>query len=109
MVLTLEIRKTNFKGITAKLWLAFSLHLPGIVFTVVSLAKITQWDLSSYTLFILQYWYIPLVPLISMVSLTTKSGVPLYQYILLGTPLLMIIYYLLGLLISERIKIRQRS
>ncbi|NLB52125.1 MAG: hypothetical protein GX808_04210 [Syntrophomonadaceae bacterium] len=92
-VLSLEAIYTEL-GVKGKLITAFSLHIPGLVLAAANIAGITQWDLSNYALFILQYWYIPLIPLISLLSFTTETGTPLYHYILLGLPFFMSIYYL---------------
>ena len=72
---------------------ATSLHLPGFILVIINLAGISSMDLSSYALFILQYWYIPLIPLISLTSHATAGGIPLYNYILLFLPVLMSLYY----------------
>ncbi|HPF44163.1 MAG TPA: hypothetical protein PKV15_05640 [Syntrophomonadaceae bacterium] len=83
-----------------------SLQIPGFILAIINLAGIMQWDLSSYALFILQYWYIPLIPLISLISYSTEAGVPLYHYILLGLPVLMSLYYYLTMLAAKRIRQR---
>jgi len=90
--------------ISEKMIAAISLQLPGLILAIINLMEITQGDLSSYALFILQYWYIPLIPLISLISYTTEAGVPLYHYILLGLPLLMSSYYFTVVQISTKNK-----
>ena len=72
---------------------ALSLHLPGFVLVMITLSGISQGDLSSYAMFILQYWYIPLIPLISLTSHVSLSGMPLYNFVLLLLPVLMSLYY----------------
>jgi len=106
MVLTAEGLAANFNSFTARIAVASSLQIPGLLLATINLARITQWDLSSYALFILQYWYIPLTPLISLLTFVTEAGIPLYHYILLGLPFLMSVFF--GAVMQIGVKIRRR-
>ncbi len=105
VILGMEAIQSNLAA-SKNIIIGSSLHIPGFILAIINLAGIMQWDLSSYALFILQYWYIPLIPLISLVSYSTEAGVPLYHYILLGLPVLMSLYYYLAMLVGKRIRQR---
>lgn len=104
IILTVEGLTANFNSFKTRIAAAISLQMPGLILAIFILAKITRWDLSSYSLFILQYWYIPLIPLISLLSFVTEAGIPLYHYILMGLPLLMSIYSLAIMQFSSKIR-----
>lgn len=82
---------------------ALSLHLPGFILVIINLAGVSFMDLSSYALFILQYWYIPLIPLISLTIHATVGGIPLYNYILIFLPILMSLYYYMVWIIKNKL------
>lgn len=104
VVLGLEAIQANLPG-GKNIITGLSLQIPGFILAITNLAGIGQWDLSSYALFILQFWYIPLIPIISLVSASTEAGIPLYHYILLTMPLLMTVYYYLAVLLGEKITV----
>lgn len=79
------------QGIISTLW-----QLPGIVLAAVVLLGLGQAaDFSYYSIFILQLWHTPVLPLISLFPLSSVGDKPLYYYILfLLVPLLWIFYWL---------------
>lgn len=72
----------------ALLWQA-----PAWFLTVVNLLQVT--DIASYSIFILQLWYTPLIGLLSLPGLPVVDEKPLYYYLTLLMPVIMSSYYFL--------------
>jgi hypothetical protein len=66
---------------------------PGIIFALISLLPWSWWGLKEYGFFLLQFWYTPVVPLLSLLHLTIAEY-PLYYYLLLGMPLLLAFFFM---------------
>lgn len=75
-------------------------RLAGLIFwqgpaAFLSLVSISSWalgGLKEYAFFMLEFWYTPLLPLLSL-SGGMLNGRPYYYYLLLGMPLIMSIIY----------------
>jgi len=71
-------------------------QLPGMVLSLMSISPAGMWGEANYGFFVLQFWYTPIVPLLSCLSGYVVQGKPIYYYLLLGTPMLMGLYYCLA-------------
>ena len=65
---------------------------PGFVFALASLTPWSWWGLKEYAFFLLEFWYTPVVPLLSLLN-GVIAGYPLYYYVLLGMPLLFGVFF----------------
>lgn len=70
-------------------------QLPGLILSLTSIAPAGMWGQANYAFFILEFWYTPLVPLLSCLSGWVIQGKPLYYYLLLGAPIIIGGYYYL--------------
>lgn len=94
MIITAEIRSLHRCSRRLK-WGSFLIwQAPGIIFSLISLISWSWWGLKQYGFFLLQFWYTPVVPLLSLVHWTV-DGYPLYYYLLLGMPLLFFAFFML--------------
>lgn len=82
--------------ITILIWQA-----PGLVLSLMSISPAGMWGEANYGFFVLQFWYTPIVPLLSCLSGYAIQGKPIYYYLLLGTPVLMGLYYYLAALLDR--------
>ncbi len=73
------------KGIAGLLWLSLPLIL----------SLITYFKIISEGIFLLIFWYTPILPIISIKAYVFSNGVPLYYYILLVSPLVFTVYFYL--------------
>ncbi|MDI9479744.1 MAG: hypothetical protein ACOXZ6_12065 [Syntrophomonadaceae bacterium] len=71
----------------------FIWQAPGFVFALASLTPWSWWGLKEYAFFLLEFWYTPVVPLLSLLNWAI-AGYPLYYYALLATPLLFAIFFM---------------
>lgn len=95
LVLTAESRLQSELGLTNKLlviavWQGFALFLALYVWQ-----GWTFWGLCDYAVFILQFWSAPLLPWWSLIHIPISSRFPDYYYLVLITPLLISLWYLL--------------
>jgi hypothetical protein len=71
-------------------------QLPGMILSLCIISGLSNlMPGGEYYIFILELWYTPVIPLISLIS-TPFLPYPLYYNLLLIMPLIMIIYYMLG-------------
>jgi hypothetical protein len=99
LIISAEIRSLRryAKGVS---WSSFLIwQAPGIVFSLIISIPWSWWGLKEYSFFLLQFWYTPMVPLLSLLHWTI-AGHPLYYYLLLGMPLLLAILF--ALLVRNR-------
>lgn len=82
-VKSLREEKTMIKGLAAFFWL-----LPPLL-----LSFMTVFHLNYLTIFLLGFWYTPLLPLLSIKPYLFASGIPLYYYFLVSLPLLFSIHF----------------
>lgn len=68
---------------------------PGIILSVLIHSHIAWLDISNYCYFIMEFWYTPVIPLLSLITLKMPNGYPLYYYLLLFMPLIMSLYFFL--------------
>ncbi|NLB89292.1 MAG: hypothetical protein GX790_08730 [Syntrophomonadaceae bacterium] len=73
------------KGVTALLWLG----IPTL------LSIITSFRLSNIGIFILEFWFTPILPILSLKPYVFESGRPLYYYALIWLPVLMAVHFFL--------------
>lgn len=77
-------------------------QLPGMILSLCIIAGLYSFmPGGEYYIFILELWYTPVIPLISLIS-TPFLPQPLYYNLLLITPVIMIIYYLSGFISLAR-------
>lgn len=79
-------------------------QLPGLILSLISIAPAGAWGTANYGFFVLEFWYTPLVPVLSCLWGFAVQGKPLYYYLLLAAPLIMLLYYYLLVLISRRLR-----
>lgn len=82
-------------------------QLPGLVLSMLCLLPADSWGVANYGFFILQFWYTPLVPLLSCLHEYILLGKPVYYYLLLAMPVILGLYFYLALAAGGRLKISQ--
>lgn len=95
VVISMEIRDLRkesviTKRIAALLWLGIP----------ITLSIMTDFNLNSLAIFILEFWFTPILPILSLKPYVFASGRPLYYYILIYLPVVMAIHFFL--LVRER-------
>jgi hypothetical protein len=75
--------------ITACVWQA-----PGIFFAVLCISSFDPMGLYEYAIFILQFWFTPLLGLLSLAGINSYFDKPLYYYLLICLPFISVLYYL---------------
>lgn len=88
IVISMEIKslqKESYltRGITALLWLGIPAFL----------SLITVFRLSDIGIFILEFWFTPILPILSLKPYVFPSGRPLYYYALLWLPVVMAVHF----------------
>jgi len=83
-----EARVVRKKTRATKALASFYWQLPGFILSITSLM-----DLETYSLFILQFWHTPVMPLLSFLTIPTSAGKSLYYYCLLLMSLLLSLFY----------------
>jgi hypothetical protein len=71
----------------------FIWQAPGFVLALVSLTPWSWLGLKDYAFFLLEFWFTPVVPLLSLLN-GVIAGYPLYYYALLAMPLLFAIFFM---------------
>lgn len=95
LIIAAEIRPLHSRSKWLSWGSFFIWQAPGIVFALVSLTHWSWWGLKDYAFFLLEFWYTPVVPLLSLLRWVI-AGYPLYYYVLLGMPLLFAIFFLVS-------------
>ncbi len=93
LVIAMEARRAyelplNQKIITVLIWQA-----PAIFFAGICITAYNFMGLYEYAIFMLQFWYTPLVGLLSLAGITVYSDKPLYYYLLIYLPFISCFYY----------------
>lgn len=73
------------KSIAGLLWLGIPIIL----------SIMTGFKLSSLAIFILEFWFTPILPILSLKPYVFASGRPLYYYILIYLPFIMVFHFIL--------------
>lgn len=81
-------------------------QLPGLLLSLQSIAPAGMWGEANYGFFVLQFWYTPLVPLLSCLAGYVIQGKPIYYYVLLGAPLLLGLYYCLAAALGRSVGVK---
>jgi len=68
-------------------------QLPGIIASIASVAAVGGWGQANYAFFILEFFYTPLLPLLTILTNYSFASLPLYYYLLLSMPFLLIAFY----------------
>ncbi len=84
-VKSLREEKVEVKWLGALLWL-----MPPLL-----LSFMTVFHLNNLTIFLLSFWYTPLLPLLSIKPYLFANGVPLYYYFLVTLPILFSMHFYL--------------
>ncbi len=71
---------------------------PALILSFASIATIRGWGQANYAFFMLEFFYTPFLPLLSLLARISVANMPLYYYVLLGLPFLIILFY--GLLLN---------
>ncbi|HZK43490.1 MAG TPA: hypothetical protein VFC73_04310 [Syntrophomonadaceae bacterium] len=82
---SLKKQKVPTKLMAGTLWIGIPL----------TLSILTSLKLSNITIFILEFWYTPILPIISFKPYIFSSGFPLYYYILIWLPAILFIHFYL--------------
>lgn len=75
---------------------------PGAIMSILISLKMVWLDLSNYSYFIMEFWYTPVIPLLSLVTAKMPNGYPLYYYLLLFMPIILSLYFLLCTLTANK-------
>lgn len=89
-VINMEIRSLEketiiTKGIAALLWLGIPAYL----------SIITSFRLSDIGIFLLEFWFTPILPILSLKPYVFDSGRPFYYYALIWLPVVMAVHFFL--------------
>jgi len=88
LVIGIEANRTRNKPQKYKILIPLIWQGPGLVLSIISLM-----DLNSYSLFILQFWHTPVIPLLSLWQKPLSTLKPLYYYLLLIMSLFLGAFY----------------
>ncbi|MGE5390755.1 MAG: hypothetical protein ACM3PE_06780 [Deltaproteobacteria bacterium] len=77
-------------------------QLPGLILSLMSIMPADMWGEANYGFFVLQFWYTPLVPLLSCLSGYILLGKPVYYYLLLWMPVILGLYYSVAMAVGRR-------
>lgn len=105
LVVVREVRYHQSKSRWRIFVVVLTWQLTGLFFSLIILARCTMLELYNYAIFVLELWYTPILPFLSMLP-TGSLEKPLYYYALLGMPLL---YVAVLPLFNKKIKIRRLS
>lgn len=87
-IIATEARAIRKNAKAAKALTSFYWQLPGFVLSITSLM-----GLETYSLFILQFWHTPVMPLLSFLTIPTSASKSLYYYCMLLMFLLLSLFY----------------
>lgn len=88
------------RSITALIWQA-----PGLFFAVVLITSFNVMGVYEYAIFIIQFWFTPLLGLVSLAGLYFYLDKPIYYYLLILLPFISSLYYLgIASLIGARVR-----
>lgn len=82
-------------------------QLPGIVLSLMSIMPAGIWGEANYGFFVLQFWYTPLVPLLSCLSEYSLCGKPIYYFLLQSMPVILGLYYCIALIVGQRSNVKR--
>jgi len=82
---------------TALIWQA-----PAILYALIIVNNINIPGISEYAIFILEFWFTPLVGILSLANFTVDSGRPLYYYLLVYLPFIISLYYIMCASVKHR-------
>ena len=94
LIIGIEAHSLRNFNTTCQLAVILAWQGPGILLCLGIVSGITVWDLSNYAFFIMQFWYTPVLPFLSLLPGFVWQGYPVYYYVLLALPLLMSAYHL---------------
>jgi hypothetical protein len=91
-------RDTRFRAeVIAIIW-----QLPGILLSLLIVTRISDgFYLGQYLIFLLEFWYTPVLPLISILN-SLFLPTPAYYYMLIYTPFFLIFFYIAAAHIINR-------
>ncbi len=94
VVIALEARRAYElpliqKIVTASIWQA-----PSLFFAVLCISSFNFLGLYEYAIFMLQFWFTPLLGLLSLAGINYYFDKPLYYYLLVYLPFISCIYYI---------------
>ncbi|NLW91644.1 MAG: hypothetical protein GXY34_08605 [Syntrophomonadaceae bacterium] len=84
-------------------------QLPGIILSLMSIMPAGMWGEANYGFFVLQFWYTPVVPLLSCLSDYAFYGKPVYYYLLLWMPVIFGLCYLLLVFAGRKFSISRAA
>ena len=88
LIISVEVKSLQKEPLKVKWWAAaLWLSIPLI------LSFMTFFNLSGMTIFLLEFWYTPVLPLLSLKPYLFDSGRPLYYYILIILPLIFSLHF----------------
>ncbi len=84
-------------GITKEKWekkkILLSWQGPAMILSLLSIAGLQMADLSNLSFFLLEFWFTPVIPLLSLINPGLILDHPFYYYLLLLMPVLLSAYY----------------
>ncbi len=94
LVVALEARRAYELSQLQKIIIVLIWQAPAIFWAAICITAFDFMGLYEYAIFILEFWYTPLVGLLSLAGISIYSGKPLYYYILIYLPFISCIYYI---------------
>lgn len=93
IVIALEARLIKHLEKWEKVFIFILWQITGIFFSLAKLIEINVHYLNDYAIFILQLWYTPVIPLVSIIPEPYNFDKPFYYYLLIGMPIIMAVYF----------------
>ncbi len=94
LVIALESRRATRLPFIKKIMTALVWQAPGIFFAAVLLSSFNFMGLYEYAIFMLHFWFTPLLGLLSLAGISFYFDKPLYYYILVYLPFITCVYYI---------------
>ncbi len=93
LVIALEAHRAYELPLNKKIIIVLIWQAPAIFFAGICISRLNFMGLYEYAIFMLQFWYTPLVGLLSLAGITVYSDKPLYYYLLIYLPFISCFYY----------------
>ncbi len=94
LVIALEACRAYELSLKKKIAIALIWQAPALFWAGIHISTFNFIELYEYAIFILEFWYTPLVGLLSLTGISIYSARPLYYYLLIYLPLISCCYYI---------------
>ncbi|KUG03057.1 hypothetical protein ASZ90_019600 [hydrocarbon metagenome] len=94
LVIALEARRAYELPLIQKIATGFIWQAPGLFFALLLVSSYDFMGLYEYAIFMLQFWFTPLLGLLSLAGINFYFDKPLYYYLLIYLPIISCVYYI---------------